>query len=125
MAEIMFKVGNTDYSQNVIAENYSVKSHDLYDSWTDANGREHRSVYRTQVSGSFNMYFPNIEDYNTFCSTLRANKNNDTSIRCTVFDNESDNTFTSDFFVDFNPTRYADNKWDDRVDTVKITIKER
>lgn len=125
MAEVMFKVGGTDYSQNVIAENYIVRSYDQFDAWTDANGREHRSVYRTQISGSFQMYFPTIEDFNSFCEDIRANKNNDTSVRCSVFDSEANQTETGDFFVDFAPTRYADAKWDDRVASIKITIKER
>ena len=121
----MFKVGATDYSQNVVAEKYSVRSYDQFDAWTDANGKEHRSVYRTQISGSFTMYFPSIDDFNTFCAAVRANKNNDTSIHCTVFDTEANQTVTGDFFVDFSPTRYADAKWEDRVEQVKITIKER
>ena len=125
MADIMFKVGNTDYSQNVVAENYVVRSYDQYNSWIDANGKEHRSVFRTQISGTFVMYFPNIADFNTFCASLRANKNNDTSVRCTVFDNEANTAVTGDYFVEFAPTRYADDKWDDRVEKIKITIKER
>lgn len=125
MAEIMFKVGNTDYSQNVVAENYVVRSYDQYTAWTDANGTEHRSVYRTQISGTFMMYFPDINAFNTFCADLRANKNNDTSVLCTIFDNATNANVAGNFFIEFAPTRYADDKWDDRVEKIKITIKER
>lgn len=39
---IMFKVGAGDYSNRVIAGSYNVNSQNVYKSWQDINGVEHR-----------------------------------------------------------------------------------
>lgn len=122
---IMFKVGNVDFSDKVIGENYQVQNDPQYKSWTDANGREHRSVYRWQVSGTFTMLFESIDLYQSFCTTLAGYMQNDTSYPCTVFDNKTDSEVTSDFFITYNASRKIDGMWNDAVGLVKITIKER
>ena len=122
---IMFKVNNTDMSANVIAKDYAVRNVPQYTAWTDANGREHRSVFRDQVSGTFSMYFPDISDFDDFCALLDANIANDTSYPCTVWVNNLNDNITSDFFIDFDASRYRDAKWVDMVGEIKISIKER
>ena len=122
---IMFKVNTTDYSAHVIAKGYAVRSVPQYKAWTDANGREHRSVYRDQVSGSFSLYFKEISEFDTFCALLESTKNNDTSNPCTVGVNNLNGNVTSDFFVEFDAYRYRDAKWVDMVGELKVTIKER
>ena len=122
---IMFKIGETDLSNKVIAEGYTVGSEAQYTAWTDANGREHRSVFRHQISGTFTMYFPEIEDFDAFCLLVEANRANDTSLPCTLWVNNLNGTRTSDFYIDFDATRYRDAKWADMVGKVKISIKER
>lgn len=125
MAEIMFKVGNTDYSQNVVAEDYNVQTDDVGKTWTDANGRIHCSVYRTQTAGTFTMFFPDIESFNAFCTQVKSVKQNDTTIPCSVFDNVNNALVTSDFFLTYTPSRYRSATWDDKVKAFKMTIKER
>lgn len=125
MPNIMFKIGNTDLSTKVVADGYTVKSDPQFKAWTDANGREHRSVYREQISGSFTMYFPEISDFDSFCTLLQNNIANDTSVPCTVWVNNLNGNRTSDFFVEVDASRYRDAKWVDMVGKVKITIKER
>lgn len=125
MPNIMFKVGNTDYSSNVVAEQYAVRSVPQYTAWTDANGKEHRSVYREQISGSFSMFFPTITDFNSFCAYLDTQVANDTSYPCQVWVNNKNASVSGDYFIDFDASRYADSKWADQVGKIKITIKER
>lgn len=125
MADIMFKVGDVDYSQNVVATDFNVQTDDVYKSWTDANGKEHRSVYRTQTNGTFTMFFPDIDTFNAFCRQVKSVKKNDTSIPCSVFDNINDNVVTGDFFLSYTPSRFRSATWDDRVKAFKMTIKER
>ena len=122
---IMFKVGDTDFSDKVIGQEYKVQSDPQYKAWTDANGREHRSVYRYQAKGSFIMLFKTIELYQAFCATLAANAQNDTSYRCTVFDNKTDTEITSDFFISCTPSRSIGPSWEDSVGRVTINIEER
>ena len=125
MAEIMLKIGNNDYTENVAAESYAVRSVKQYDGWTDANGNEHRSVFRSQISGTIQMYFPTIGDYDTFCNDLETNEHNDTSVTATVWVNNLNSNVTADFFFDMDATRYIDGAWLDQVGKVKVTIKER
>ncbi len=125
MSNIMFKVGNTDFSDKVIGEKYEVKSEPQFKAWTDANGNEHRSVFRTQISGSFSMLFETIDLYKSFCQVLAANQQNDTSYLCTVFDNMTDTEVGSYFFIEYTPSRYINDMWNDAVGIVKISIKER
>ena len=122
---IMFKIGSTDLSANVVSEGYAVNQDPQYKAWNDANGREHRSVYRQQVSGSFTMYFPEISDFDAFCTLLANNTANDTSVFCTVWVNNLNSNATSDFFIDFDASRYRDARWADMVGKIKVTIKER
>lgn len=125
MATIMFKVNNTDYSSKVVAEEYAVRSVPQFKSWQDANGREHRSVYRDKISGSFTMYFPTITDFDNFCALLDSVQKNDTSYPCTVWVNNKNTNATSDFFIEFDAQRYRDLKWADQVGQIKVSIEER
>lgn len=121
---IMFKVDATDLSAHVIAKGYAVKSEPQYKAWMDANVREHRSVYREQVLGSFSLYFPQISDFDDFCDLIKTTRKNDTSIPCTVWVNNLNGNVTSDFFIEFDASRYRDAKWVDMVGELKVTIKE-
>ena len=125
MAQVMFKIGNTDYTDKVVSDSFTVRSVKQYTGWTDANGNEHRSVYRTQISGSFSLYFPEISDYDDFCTDLENSEHNDTSVTATVWVNNLNSAVTADFFLDLNPARYIDAKWADMVGKVSISIKER
>ena len=125
MGNIMFKVASTDYSANVVAEQYQVRSVPQYTAWTDANGKEHRSVFREQISGSFSLYFPSIADFDAFCAYLDAHVQNDTSYPCQVWVNNKNASVMGDYFLDFDASRFVDGKWADQVSKIKITIKER
>lgn len=122
---IMFKIDDTDYSTHVVAENYAVRNIPQYKSWIDANGNEHRSVYRKQISGSFNMYFATIEEFDIFCALLDSVQKNDTSYPCTVWINNENTAITADYFIDFDATRYRNVRWADQIEMLKISIKER
>jgi hypothetical protein len=122
---IMFKVGDTDYSNKVIGKDYQVQNLPQFIAWTDANGREHRSVYRHQVSGTFTMLFETIDLYKAFCADLASKVQNDTSYPCTVFDNNTDTEITSRFFITYTPSRHINDMWQDAIGTIKVTIKER
>lgn len=122
---IMFKVADTDYSGRVPGEQYAVRSVKQYDGWTDANGTEHRSVYREQIEGTFTMQFLSVAEFDAFCTYVEAHANNDSSVPCTVWVNNKGAAVQSNFFLDFNATRFIDPKLEDQVERIKVTIKER
>ena len=126
MPTIMFKVGNTDYSANVIdnSSGYKVQTDPVFTAWTDANGREHRSVYREKTEGTFTLFFKTIEDYEEFCLTMEANRANDTSYPCTVYDNNRNVEVVSDFFIKFTPVRHRTDDFNDYIAAISVTIEE-
>lgn len=126
MAEkIMFKVGLTDYSRNVVGENYSVQSNDEYETWTDANGKEHRSAYRQRISGTFELYFTNEAEYLSFQSVLEDNKRADLTYPITIYDSRTGNEEDIFAFINYNITLYRNPAFVDRVEQIKVTIKEQ
>ncbi len=126
MAEkIMFKVGITDYSKNVVGENYSVQNNDEYETWTDANGKEHRSAYRTRISGTFEMYFPTMADYTNFATVLSASKQADLTYSVTIYDNKTGLETNTNVFLDYTLVQYRDPGFRDRMERIKVTVKEQ
>ena len=127
MPNIMFKVGSTDYSGNVIdnSNGYKVQTDPIYTEWEDANGRLHRSVYRTRTSGQFTLFFKTITDYESFCSIMSAAQKNDSSYPCIVYDNNSNAQVTGDFYITYTPVRHrTDDLLSDYVAAISVTIKE-
>ena len=126
MPNIMFKVGNTDYSSHVIdnSNGYKVQSDPIYTEWEDANGRTHRSVYRMKTSGSFTLFFKTIEEYELFCIDLKNHRKNDFSYPCVVYDNNENVEVQGDFFVSYTPVRHRADDWSDYVAAISVTIKE-
>lgn len=126
MAEkIMFKVGLTDCSSHVVGENYEVQSNDEYETWTDANGKEHRSAYRTRISGTFEMFFPTMAEYTTFATLLSTSKQSDLTYSVTIYDNKTGIETDTHVFLDYSLVQYRGPAFDDRMERVKITVKEQ
>lgn len=125
MNTIMFQVGNNDYSNRVVAEGYEVQKDDLYDSWTDANGKDHHSAYRTRISGKFTLKFLNIGEYEGFITALMAWKNDDLTYPVKIFDNYSGQTVDINAFIKFTASRYRMPNWDDNVKPISVEIMEQ
>lgn len=126
MAEkIMFKINNTDYSTRVIGENYKVQSNDEYETWTDANGLEHRSAYRTRISGTFDMYFTNETDYLSFQTVLNTNKQSDLTYPITIYDARTGTEENINSFIDYTVDLYRNPAFTDRIQNLTIKIKEQ
>lgn len=125
MADTIFIVGLADYSAHVVAESYNVQSEDMYNSWTDGNGTEHRERYRTRLVGEFTMFFNNITDFNTFNSTVRTNKSLDLSVAVTLRDNLTDELVSTNVFLDYDVERFRKPSWDDAVEQFKVKVTER
>ena len=126
MAEnIMFSVNGHDYSHRVVGSGYEVQKTDEYNLWTDANGHEHRSAYRTRVTGKFRMLFKTMDEYEGFISILDLNKNEDLTYPIKVWDNHSNTEMEITAFIEFTPTRYRAPNWDDMMEQIEVTIREQ
>lgn len=125
MLNTMFMVGEEDYSSRVVAENYKISSKPEYELWTDANGREHRSKYRSRVSGTLEMLFLSINEYQDFIYLLESTQARDLTYPLTVYDNITEQSVEITGFIDFDPTRYRDPAFADKVERLEITIREQ
>lgn len=125
MANIMFKVGNVDYTDNVIASDYVIGSYPEYQTWTDANGHEHRSSYRTRVYGTLELFFFTIKEFNDFQANMALVKQSDLTCPVTVYDNNTASEVTINAFVDYTPSRYRAPNWDDMMEQIEVTIREQ
>ena len=126
MAEkVMFKINTTDYSQRVVGSGYAVQSNDEYETWIDANGKEHHSAYRTRISGKFSMLFKTMDEYSAFATVLAAQKQSDLTYPVTVYDNKTGTEVAINAFLDYSLTQYRGPGFDDRMEQVEITIKEQ
>lgn len=121
---IMFKVGAGDYSDRVIAGSYNVNSQNVYKSWQDINGIEHREKIRDKIVGSFDMYFPIIDEYDAFRAVLDSVRKEDLSYTITVVDNIKNEVKTIDAFITFQLTRNRLG-WNDIYERFKLNIQER
>lgn len=123
---IMFRVGDTDFSNRVIAGSYNVISEDVGNTWTDANYVEHIDVVRTRVQGSFDMYFKNMTEYDTFLETLKANKESGhyrITVSCNNLPtNESQKSIAAT--INFAPSRNRNDFWEDYMERFTVTIGE-
>lgn len=125
MLNVMFQVGEEDYSGRVVAENYKISSKPEYELWTDANGHEHRSRYRTRVSGTLEMRFLNIGEYRDFIELLAQEQASDLTYPLIVYDNLKEESVDITGFIDFDPTRYRDPAFNDMIERIEITIREQ
>lgn len=122
---IMFKIGETDYSNRVIASNYNINSTEVYTTWTDASKTEHRSLERKRVVGSFDVYFKTIEEYEAFTEQVAAVKDDNLAVDITVCDNKTNTEMEINAFIDYTPIRSKDGLNNDTMGTINITIQER
>lgn len=121
---VMFKVGAGDYSDRVIAGSYNVNSQNVYKSWQDINGVEHREKIRDKIVGSFDMYFPTIDEYDAFRAVLDSVRKEDLSYTITVVDNIKNEVKIIDAFITFQLTRNRLG-WNDIYERFKLNIQER
>lgn len=125
MLNTMFMIGTTNYSHRVVAENYKIGSVPEYELWTDANGKEHRSKYRSRVQGTLEMRFLSINEYQDFVAVLDSAIQSDLTYSITVYDNREEEEKEITAFIDYEATRYRDPAWADMVERITVTIREQ
>lgn len=121
-----FIIGTTDFSAHVIAGTYSVINRPVYVTWADGDGHSHRKLKREKISGSFDMFFKTMEEYQTLITAIEASKvaNSNSYVTATLTDNYSNTDATSKFYIDFAPVRDRDANWKDYFGTFTVSIEE-
>ena len=120
----MFKVDTKDFSDHVVAKSYKVNNTDVFDKWTDANGTVHRNKIRNRVSGTFDMIFTTLEDYDIFYSWMISKKSASLTYPITIMDNISNSQATVNAFVDWTPSRFKKPNQTDGYEIINVKIEE-
>lgn len=86
MADVLFKLGNYDFSKNIIKDTYEVVKEPSYESWQDGNFHEHRVYVRDRIKGSFDLIFfgSTNSPYTSFLQKFNTYTSNRLTT-CTVF----------------------------------------
>lgn len=122
---VFFKIGSTDLTDYVDIQNYDINREDEYESWTDANGYEHREVIRKRVSGSIALGFKTAASFASFNALMTSARQTGGYYAVTLYVNNTGATVTTNAFLDLS----SEAKWDltnSREWHVQtVTVKER
>ena len=121
----LFRIGSTDYTNDIVVPSYEVNSQDIYDEWKDANKIKHRHIFRQKISGSFIMKFKSKERYIEFIRVLEEKKTIEGYIPITVYSNNTNKTKEINAFITIEPANEMPlfRKYD--YDGMEVTIEER
>jgi hypothetical protein len=84
---LLFSIGQSNYSTNIIKGSYEVNEYDEREEWVDANYITHKYGGRTRIRGSFDLMFMKLSQYQSFLADLSANKNLDGTYLATLYVN--------------------------------------
>jgi hypothetical protein len=122
---MVFKIGNTSYADHVIAGTYQINQKDIGKEWTDANQIKHKTLMRTKVSGSCDMFFRTIEEFNEFVANIKAVKTTNQSVPMELTVNNVNEDKEIDAFIDFDAVRNRDGMWKDYILRYTLSVEER
>lgn len=103
---MLLTINSVDFTPYIISKSYAINKQDTYETWTDANGIVHRSIYRTRISGDFNMKFIDRTKYNAFLTALSAVKT-DGYYPVTLYVNNTLASETINAFITIHPAMSA------------------
>lgn len=119
-------INGIDFGSHVIAGTYSVQNDDIYASWTDGNGRNHRQLKRKKMQGSFDMIFRTMDEYESFMAAIKASQeeNLNSYVSATLTDNLSNEDVESNYYFDYTPIRNRDADWRDYFEKFTVNVEE-
>ena len=120
----VFKVNKIDFSSHVIAGTYDISDVPLYTEWTDANGRDHREVFRKRLQGSFDMYFKTVTEFEQFNQAYKAVRLESGLTRIFIMNNSTNQLEEKDVYFDFAPIRNRRDDWEDYYEQFTVEVKE-
>lgn len=125
--DTIFKLNNTDYSAHVVAEDYNINLKPVYQEWVDGGQVKHRDIVAQKLQGTFKMYFATATDLQTFLTAMASVKT--TANTYPVYMKANNDTVASltakkYVFLDFEPIRKRNAKWDDVFEVFEVTVEE-
>lgn len=123
---MLFTINNKDYTNNIVAGSYKVNSSPVYENYQDAKGRTHNIQIREKVSGSFDLFFKTLAEYNAFVADYKNGRNtlhNYHSVYLKVNNKNEANVY--DCFLSFDATRNIKGNLDDFMEKFTISLEER
>lgn len=121
----IFIIGSHDYSSNILTGTYNVNKNSEYKEIQDANGFYHRFPIRDRVSGSFDMRFLKMTDYEQFVMDLKDLKASNGSYPVTVAINNTLTTEPINAYIDCNMVRNITQSGLTYFETFTVTLEER
>lgn len=121
---MLFGINLTDFTKYIVSPTYQVNQQDDYESWKDANGIKHRVVYRSRISGSFDMKFIDRAQYETFLTALETVKQ-DGYYTVLLYVNNTLTLQTADVFIQIEPAMAAQYSKVPEMNKFKVTVEER
>lgn len=123
----MLLINGVDYSAHVIAGSYSVTKEPVGVNWTDGfkvNRFEYQG--RERVSGSFDMFFRTMAEYNAFLTDLDAVYSLGFYALTVKLNNIAppNDSATGNFKFKFSPVRNIDGLREDYIQRFTVTIEE-
>lgn len=66
----LFMIGEDDFTPYITVPSYKINNVPVYNTWTDANYKQHRDILRYKISGSFKLLFNSETDLNRFLDDI-------------------------------------------------------
>lgn len=122
---ILFKIGNTDYTSHINAQDFRVNNNEVFSSWTDINGSEHRDHIRKKISGRFTLGYSSLTDYATAVAALESALATNGYAACQVYAVNDGTTHSINAYLTFEGLGKYDFKNDRQWQTLEVQITER
>lgn len=122
--DTVFTVNDVDFSDHVLAGTFEISDVPIYTEWTDANGRDHREVYRKRLQGSFDMYFRTVTEFEEFNQAYKTARRDSGLTTITIMNNSTNQVEQKDVYIDFSPIRNRRDDWEDYYEQFTVDVKE-
>lgn len=117
---MLFTVNSVDFTSYIVSPSYKVNKQDTFETWVDGNGISHRAIYRTKISGTFEIKFVSPTKYSNFLTALSAVKTNG-YYPVTLYVNNTLASETINAFVTIEPAMTA--QYSSGPEVEKFTVK--
>ena len=122
---VLFKIGNTDYTNIVVNATYKINEDEINETYEDCNHVTHYLFKRTKVSGTFDVGFKTYADYVAFVSMIQSTKSALTnSWSCMVTPNNNPTAKTINARITFKPTRELTAARTDIIRQMTVNVEE-
>ena len=121
----LFKIGENDYTSNIVVPSYKVNKANEVSEWVDVTKTKHQDVERTKVAGDFNMLFETLEELDAFLDDVDNNITTGNYIHAYAYDNRSRQLVESDYFISFELTNDRPFYRVKAHDPINVKIEER